>query len=299
MVCIYSLFGFLIIYYYFYRVNIYAANINTDIKKLSIKHDIYWFLFSMAGKFTRYLFIFPLEIIFYIINFDRLIVLLNLSNVKIHLNLEDNKLAALFSIILIFLLYDLCMYCIHYLFHKSEILWQFHKIHHVPPQINLFTNYRTHPVETFLNDRFQLIIISFFLAVISIEKSLYDDRYLLLKELSPLIYTYILIAFFISKFHHSGLPLFWNSKWNFINTPGDHLIHHSRMIRNKNFAHTFIIWDKLFGTYYAIKNHNDFLIHLHDIGVDNESYENTNFISILFSPFINIFKLIFRRRSVN
>lgn len=289
---------FLIIYYYFFRVNIYSATTNTTIKRLSIRHDIYWFIFAMAGKLTNYLFIFPLEIIFYTIGFDKLIIFLNLSN-KINLNLgEKNNLTVLFLIIFIFMIYDFAMYYIHYLFHKSKILWQFHKIHHISPQINLFTNYRTHPVETFLIHRFQLIVISILLAILSIDKSLYDDRYLLIKELSPLIYIYIAFAFFISKFHHSGLPLFLNSKWNFINTPGDHLIHHSRTVRNKNFAHTFIIWDKLFGTYYAIKNHDDYIIHLNDIGVDNELYKNNNFIQILFSPFINIFHLIFRRKSI-
>jgi len=59
------------------------------------------------------------------------------------------QVMALYTVTL-FLAWDASRYALHRLVHRVPFLWELHKVHHSAEVLTPFTNYRTHPVESFL-----------------------------------------------------------------------------------------------------------------------------------------------------
>jgi len=134
-----------------------------------------------------------------------------------------------------FLLMDLTFYWWHRANHEIGLMWRFHNVHHLDPDLDVTTSYRFHPVEIFYSTAFRVVQI----AVIGV---------------SPLTYAVYEIAFSCeTAFHHSNtrLPI-WLER--FINkvfvTPRMHGVHHSdiRAEANSNYSVIFSVWDRLHRT---------------------------------------------------
>lgn len=130
---------------------------------------------------------------------------------------------------------DFLKYCFHRLSHEIDFLWQIHKFHHGSTNFIVLTGNRVHPVEHVLQKTF--VTLPLVLLGISI------DMYIVV----------IIVILFVDKLQHSMLP------WNYgilgkylIYSPIGHRIHHSELPEHwdKNYGDIFVIWDRLFGSYY-------------------------------------------------
>ena len=150
-----------------------------------------------------------------------------------HLDLAG-RLPGWAHILLFLVLSDFLCYWQHRLMHRVPVLWRLHEFHHAAEEFNALTSTREHPLEKAIN-----------IAIMVVPA--------LLLGLPTTEFAIVAIAFgAIGLVKHSAIPWHgWFGKY-VIQSPRDHLIHHSRVPRhhNKNFANYFPIWDHLFGTYY-------------------------------------------------
>lgn len=130
---------------------------------------------------------------------------------------------------------DLLFYYWHMANHKIPLLWRFHNVHHIDPDLDVSTAFRFHFGEVALSAGFRVVQIG----VIG---------------LSPLTFAIYELAFQANTlFHHSNvrLPIRIERILNgFLVTPRMHGIHHSEVQRedNSNFSVVFPWWDLLHRT---------------------------------------------------
>ena len=133
-----------------------------------------------------------------------------------------------------FVLDDLRFYWTHRLQHRSRWFWAIHVVHHSSQHFNLSTALRQ-PWLGFFGFLFifvaPLAFLGFHPAIIAFTASL------------NLVY-----QFWIHTEAVGRLPAWFEAV---MNTPSHHRVHHARNPRylDANYAGTFIIWDKLFGTF--------------------------------------------------
>jgi sterol desaturase/sphingolipid hydroxylase (fatty acid hydroxylase superfamily) len=134
-----------------------------------------------------------------------------------------------------FLLLDLSFYYWHVLNHKVGILWRFHNVHHIDPDLDVSTGFRFHFGEVLISTVFRVIQVSF------IGMSL------------PTFATYELVFQANTLFHHSNtrLPIRLERLLNMVLvTPRMHGVHHSQVRgeTNSNFGVVFRWWDAVHRT---------------------------------------------------
>src|ERR671930_628338 len=133
---------------------------------------------------------------------------------------------------LAFLLMDLTFYYWHLANHRIPVLWRFHNVHHIDPDLDVSTALRFHPGEVLLSAGFRVLQVS-------------------LIGVPPLTYMIYEGVFQASTlFHHSNvrLPLRAERLLNLVLvTPRMHGIHHSVVEgeTNSNYSTVFSWWDRL------------------------------------------------------
>jgi sterol desaturase/sphingolipid hydroxylase (fatty acid hydroxylase superfamily) len=133
------------------------------------------------------------------------------------------------------LLLDLTFYLWHVANHRLPLLWRFHVVHHIDPDLDVSTAFRFHFGEVALSAGFRVVQI-------------------LLIGASPLtIVVYELMFQANTLFHHSNvrLPIGVERVLNrVLVTPRMHGIHHSNVQRENlsNFSVVFAWWDRLLRT---------------------------------------------------
>lgn len=135
--------------------------------------------------------------------------------------------------VLTFLLYDLAIYFWHWLSHKYEFLWRFHKVHHSDKSFNTTTGFRFHVFDLFL----ELVYKCLFVIVVGVE--------------APVVLAVEALQQFFIFFHHSNITFEKEKKVSdVIITPYLHRLHHStlRSEHDSNYGIVLAFWDKLFGT---------------------------------------------------
>lgn len=156
---------------------------------------------------------------------------------------------------------DLGLYVAHYLFHKSDFLWEFHKVHHSAEVLTPVTNHRIHPLQTIITHTFSGIGVGTVLGVFD---------YLYAYSIEPLLIVGVnlfSLGFIIITGNLTHSHIWWSfgpvlSKI-FI-SPAQHQIHHSSALvhRDKNFGGGFALWDTLFCTLYTPKEKEDLVFGL-------------------------------------
>lgn len=146
-----------------------------------------------------------------------------------------------------FLLLDLTFYYWHRVNHEVPLLWRFHNVHHIDPDVDVTTSFRFHLVE---------IIYS----------SLFRGLQVLIVGPSLAIYIAYEIVFQAgTMFHHSNvrLPLSLERAINLLFvTPRMHGIHHSaiRNETNSNYSVVFRWWDWIHRSLHLNVAHKDITI---------------------------------------
>ena len=140
------------------------------------------------------------------------------------------------NVLLTIVIFDLLIYVQHVLFHRLDILWRVHRVHHTDLEVDVTTGIRFHPIE---------IVFSLFYKILAVY---------LLGPAAFAVVLYEIVLNSASLFTHSNIRL--NKKFDAILrkvfvTPDMHRIHHSaiKYETNSNYGNLFSFWDKLFGTY--------------------------------------------------
>lgn len=168
-----------------------------------------------------------------------------------------------------FLLLDLSFYYWHIANHKIPLLWRFHNIHHIDPDLDVSTGFRFHPGEVALSTVFRAIQVA------------------LIGASAGTFVIYEALFQMGTFFHHSNLRLPLHLEWalNLIFvTPRMHGIHHSnfRTETDSNYSVVFSIWDRLHRTIGLGIAQEDI-----DIGVPGYMREKDNCLKqVMIFPFI-------------
>ena len=137
--------------------------------------------------------------------------------------------------IVAFLLLDLTFYYWHRANHKLPLLWRFHNVHHVDPDLDVSTSFRFHFVEIGYSAAFRAVQI------------------LLIGGAPWVFVAYELVFQLNTLFQHSNVRLpIRVERWLCLAlvTPRMHGIHHSqvRIETDSNWSSVFSWWDRLHGT---------------------------------------------------
>ncbi len=187
------------------------------------------------------------------------------------------------------LLGDFTTYVIHYLMHRFEFLWEFHKIHHAATSLNPVTQYRIHPVELILVNIKETLVFGLVMG-------LFD--YLSAHQVETITYLGInvfafIFMFFGANLRHSSVKLkYFNFLEYIFMSPYQHQIHHSN--NSEHFDHNMgsklAIWDWMFGTLLRSRQVNKITFGIskeEDLQKKYESFSNN-----LFLPFAAIYRTI-------
>lgn len=138
---------------------------------------------------------------------------------------------------------DFFFYWFHRALHKSTILWQHHKLHHMDEQLEAITLNRQNWIEVFIA---ALLIFAPAAVVFKLDKP--DPL-----QLGILAGTFATTLGTLLGIGHMNVRLQVGRASLFYCSPQMHRIHHSRLPQHqdKNFAFALPLWDVLFGTYYA------------------------------------------------
>ena len=136
---------------------------------------------------------------------------------------------------------DLAAYLAHLLLHKIPVGWNFHRVHHSEPEVDVTTAFRQHPGETVWRVLWQCLTT----AVLELPLWVFAI-YLILSSLNALL-------------EHANLRVSARLDWwlrLLVVTPNMHKIHHSREVveSDSNYSNIFSVWDRVWGTYTARTN---------------------------------------------
>jgi ornithine lipid hydroxylase len=129
---------------------------------------------------------------------------------------------------------DFLRYWLHRAAHTWPPLWRLHQVHHHPEKLYTTNVFRFHPLEKalqFLLDTFPFILLG----------------------AGPEVLAYYFVFYSISGlFQHSNIDVRLGWLNYLVSGPEVHRWHHSKQIAesNNNYAHSFVVWDLVFGTYF-------------------------------------------------
>jgi sterol desaturase/sphingolipid hydroxylase (fatty acid hydroxylase superfamily) len=129
---------------------------------------------------------------------------------------------------------DLGQYVAHFLLHRYDALWEFHKIHHSSPVIDWLATFRSH----FLEQVLRRIIGPLLLILVGFPIN------------AALLAGGIFIAW--AEFNHSNLKIDLRFLEPVFITPRLHKLHHVPGTLEKNLGTVFTFWDRLRGTFVCL-----------------------------------------------
>ncbi len=232
----------------------------------STKSDIYIFIIGLIGL-RHYFVMFSFLLVGYF------------SSSWVESNLTSNWLhtieSSFIQLLVYMLIYDFLDYWIHRFAHRVSWWWEVHRFHHSATSFNIITVARSHPLDLAFADF--IVIIPMALMGVPIEQLLIIS----------------LLRSMLGKLQHSMI------NWDFgvigkyiIMSPVAHRIHHSPYPEHwdKHYGHTFIFWDRLFGTYYEGGFVND------RVGLSNTTDNEHGLIYDIVKGQLNFFKAFFLKK---
>ena len=199
----------------------------------------------------------------------------------------------IFMAIMLFLL-DLIAWFMHFLQHKSPLLWQFHKVHHSAEVMHPISNFREHPVDNLV----YLAAIGFGYGVVYA----FVVRFLSFGPTLPTLLGVPLMVFLFNltayNLRHSHVWLRWSGIWSIVfPSPAHHHVHHSCHPAHidKNFAFMFPVWDWIFGTYFMPDDNRDV-----KFGVtEGDGEDLDSVLKLYWVPFRDAFRLFVPKKDLS
>jgi sterol desaturase/sphingolipid hydroxylase (fatty acid hydroxylase superfamily) len=152
--------------------------------------------------------------------------------------------------VMLFLAYELGYWFNHWLSHKVPLLWEFHKVHHTAEVLTPLTNFRVHPVYTW-------VFANVLALSAAIANGLGNYMFGETAYQYALSDTNIILVLFIHTYVHLQHSHMWISFRGALGrifvSPAHHQVHHSADPKhfNKNFGSCLALWDWMFGTLYV------------------------------------------------
>lgn len=159
---------------------------------------------------------------------------------------------------------DFLRYWLHRAAHTWTPLWRLHAVHHAPEKLYTTNVFRFHPAEKAL--QFLCDTLPFMLVGIGTE-----------------VLAYYFVFYAVSGlFQHSNCDLRLGWLNYIVSGPELHRWHHSRNVAesNHNYAHSFVVWDLLFGTYFRPRERA-----VQDLGLRSRDYPR-GFVAQIAAPFV-------------
>lgn len=174
-----------------------------------------------------------------------------------------NVFPSMGKFIVALLLSEFCYYWVHRAFHRFNVLWRFHAVHHGIQRIYSINAGKFHLVEAFFSS------IAYFLPIFLLG---------IPTDLMVLIITLSLISGFLEHVNVDYKTGFLNYIFN---TAEHHRWHHSIDFKESynNFGKVLSIWDIYFGTFFLPQNKN-----IQDVGIENETISNSFYRQLIY-PF--------------
>ena len=160
---------------------------------------------------------------------------------------------------------DFIAYWFHRLSHQINFLWAAHIVHHQSEELNLTTVFRV----SFL----AVIYRAFFFMWMALAGF----------DVFTIVTTSVFLGFY-QLFTHSRVIGKLGIIEKFMTTPSHHRVHHARNEKymDQNYAHIFIFWDKLFGSFVEEQEEPDYGI--------TSGFERANAFNATFSYWQNLIK---------
>ena len=168
------------------------------------------------------------------------------------------------------LIFDLTIYWQHRLYHRFNLLWRLHRVHHTDLDYDVSTGIRFHPLSILISTTIKLFLI------VAMGPP----------AIAVLISEILLNA--TSMFNHSNVKI--PTKLDvalryFLVTPDMHRVHHSveHAEHNKNFGFNFPWWDRIFASYQAqpLTGHEEM-----ELGIEGYSErQSISLNTLLLQPF--------------
>ncbi|MFQ5661309.1 MAG: sterol desaturase family protein [Gammaproteobacteria bacterium] len=177
------------------------------------------------------------------------------------------------TLLLSLMVLDLIIYVQHVLFHKIQLLWRVHRVHHTDMAIDVTTGLRFHPIEIFISMCIKIIAVML----------------LGVPALAVMLFEVILNA--TAMFNHSNIYItpgvdHW-IRWLIV-TPDMHRVHHSVIRRetDSNYGFNLSCWDRLFRTYrdQPREGHLNMRIGLNEL----RGEKTVNILWLLAQPFLGV-----------
>jgi sterol desaturase/sphingolipid hydroxylase (fatty acid hydroxylase superfamily) len=166
----------------------------------------------------------------------------------------DGFAAQIVATAIVLIVADLGFFASHYLQHKVPFLWEFHKVHHSAEVLHPITAFRAHPIDQVLD-----AVLMGTMTGLAIGVSAYGFG------TSTGLVTVVGMNAFVFVFNAAGAHLRHSHIWlsygprleGFFVSPAMHQIHHSFAERHldKNLGGVFSIWDRIMGTLYVPRGH--------------------------------------------
>jgi sterol desaturase/sphingolipid hydroxylase (fatty acid hydroxylase superfamily) len=158
---------------------------------------------------------------------------------------------------------DFFRYWLHRVAHTWPPLWRLHAVHHQPEKLYTTNVFRFHPAEKVL-------------------QFLGDTLPFLLVGVGADVLAYYFVFYAMSGlFQHSNCDVRLGRLNYVVSGPEIHRWHHSMEIKesNANYAHSFVLWDLIFGTYFRPKD-----AEVARLGLPERNYPR-RFVGQLLAPF--------------
>ena len=158
---------------------------------------------------------------------------------------------------------DFFRYWLHRAAHTWTPLWRLHAVHHAPEKLYTTNVFRFHPAEKAL-------------------QFLCDTLPFMLLGIGPEVLAYYFVFYAVSGLlQHANCDLRLGWLNYVVSGPEVHRWHHSRHVTesNHNYAHSFVVWDLLFGTYFRPRDRA-----VEDLGLRSRDYPR-RFAALLAAPF--------------
>ena len=177
-----------------------------------------------------------------------------------------SQLSPWLLLVIIFVVRDFIQWNIHRLLHASDVLWQFHKVHHSVEQMGYAAHLRYHFAENIIYGVLEYIP----LALLGFD---------LIDFMAAGVF-----ATAVGHLNHANFYLPLGPLQYIFNSPQMHIWHHAKHlpegVKSVNYGLTLSVWDWLFGTSYMPHDGRDI-----ELGFDNVESYPTGFFSQMLAPF--------------
>ena len=165
-----------------------------------------------------------------------------------------------------YVLFDLCSYWAHRISHQQRFWWATHVVHHSSEHYNLTVSFRLSWVQN--------LKMIFFLPVALM--GFHPIVFFVVNQIAVLFQFWVHTEY-IRKTHPIIEYIFA--------TPSNHRVHHGSQEKyiNKNYGATFIIWDRMFGTFQPEEEQAIY-------GITHELEHKANPLYINFHEYVDIWK---------